>query len=306
MKKILVIGSTVTDVIINLDHLPKTEEDVNASSQKLSLGGCAYNVADMLRHFDVPYSLFSPIGTGLYGDFIKNTLQAKGVSSIVPPVQEENGCCYCFVEADGKRTFTSVRGAEYQFKAEWFNALDADEYDMVYVCGLELEEERGQVIVDFLAQHPHLQVFFAPGPRLMTIKADRMQALFDLHPILHLNKEEAFAYTNTETVNNALVALNKLTKNLVIITDAANGAYLYKDDMVIEVPAFAAKQIDTIGAGDAHIGTIMAVLKKGLSMEQAVVTANHVSACVVEHEGSLLSDENFHAFTQGSFYRTNK
>ena len=303
MKKILVIGSTVTDVIIHLNHLPQTEEDINTSSQTLSLGGCAYNVSDMLRHFNVPYSLFSPIGAGLYGDFIKETLAKKGVCSIIPPIQEENGCCYCLVEDNGKRSFISVRGAEYQFKREWFDALNINDYDMAYVCGLELEEASGELIINFLLEHPQLQIFFAPGPRLTSINAERMQKLFSLHPILHLNKEEAFSYTGTKTINDALTALNKLTQNMVIITDAANGAYAYKEDKIIEVPAFPAKQRDTIGAGDAHIGTIMAVLKKGLSIMQALVTANHISACVVENEGSLLSDEAFHAFTQGAFYR---
>ena len=70
MKKALIIGSTVVDVIVNLvDSLPKTGEDVHVRSQHMSLGGCAYNVSDSVRHFQVPYILFSPVGTGVYGYF---------------------------------------------------------------------------------------------------------------------------------------------------------------------------------------------------------------------------------------------
>ena len=54
MKQVLVIGSTVTDVIIHVDHLPKTSEDIHVIGQTMSLGGCAYNVSDMIRHFQVP------------------------------------------------------------------------------------------------------------------------------------------------------------------------------------------------------------------------------------------------------------
>lgn len=47
MKKVLIIGSTVVDIIVNLvDSLPKTGEDVHIRSQHMSLGGCAYNVSD--------------------------------------------------------------------------------------------------------------------------------------------------------------------------------------------------------------------------------------------------------------------
>ena len=66
MKKVLVIGSTVADVIIRLDKLPTTGGDVNVRGQKMSMGGCAFNVSQAIAYFDVPYLLFSPIGTGVY------------------------------------------------------------------------------------------------------------------------------------------------------------------------------------------------------------------------------------------------
>ena len=66
MKKALIIGSTVVDVIVNLvDSLPTTGEDVHVRSQHMSLGGCAYNVSDSVRHFQIPYILFSPVGRSL-------------------------------------------------------------------------------------------------------------------------------------------------------------------------------------------------------------------------------------------------
>ena len=74
MKNVLVIGSTVIDVIIQIDHLPSAQEDVHVQHQHMSLGGCAYNVSDMIRHFGVPYTLFSPVGTGAYGDFVRTQI----------------------------------------------------------------------------------------------------------------------------------------------------------------------------------------------------------------------------------------
>ena len=41
MQKILLIGSTCVDVIIEIDHLPKTAEDIQPKRQTLALGGCA-------------------------------------------------------------------------------------------------------------------------------------------------------------------------------------------------------------------------------------------------------------------------
>ena len=50
MKKVLVIGSTVADVIIRLDKLPTTGGDVNVRGQKMSMGGCAFNVSQAIAY----------------------------------------------------------------------------------------------------------------------------------------------------------------------------------------------------------------------------------------------------------------
>ena len=152
MKKILVIGSTVADVIVNLDVLPKTAEDVHIKSQSVALGGCAHNVSDMIGHYNVPYDLFSPVGTGIYGDFVRKRLAEKGVTSTAPTSDMANGCCYCFVESSGERTFIVEHGAEYLFEPEWFSGLKTEDYASVYVCGLEIEEKTGDVVVDFRSE----------------------------------------------------------------------------------------------------------------------------------------------------------
>ena len=48
MKPALIIGSTCVDVIINIHHLPKTEEDIHPTSQSMAIGGCAFN-ADVYK-----------------------------------------------------------------------------------------------------------------------------------------------------------------------------------------------------------------------------------------------------------------
>ena len=81
MKNVLVIGSTVVDVIIQIDHLPSAQEDVHVQHQHMSLGGCAYNVSDMIRHFGVPYTLFSPVGTGAYRKMVAATVLSRRMVS---------------------------------------------------------------------------------------------------------------------------------------------------------------------------------------------------------------------------------
>ncbi len=293
MKQVLVIGSTVTDVIIHVDHLPKTSEDIHVIGQTMSLGGCAYNVSDMIRHFQVPYILFSPIGKGTYGHFVRQALSRKGVKSPIPTPEQENGCCYCFVEASGERTFVCHRGAEYRFRPEWFELLDTDAIDSVYICGLEIEESTGTHIVRFLEEHPKLQVYFAPGPRIQVLSSDILSRIFALSPILHLNETEAREYTRRQTAKEAAQILYAKTGNAVIITLGDRGSCCKTAEKTAYIPGVKAKQTDTIGAGDSHIGAVIARLKQGATMEEAVADANRVAAAVVGTSGALLSDEAF-------------
>lgn len=294
MKQVLVIGSTVTDVIIHLDHLPKTSEDVHVISQTMSLGGCAYNVSNMIRLYQVPYILFSPIGKGIYGHFVREALSEKGVKSPIPTPEQENGCCYCFVEASGERTFVCHRGAEYRFRPEWFDLLDEDAIDSAYICGLEIEESTGTHIVRFLEDHPALQVYFAPGPRIQVLPSEILSRIFALSPILHLNEEEALEYTGESTVEAAAQALYEKIHNAVIITLGERGAYYRSTEKAFFVPGVETERTaDTIGAGDSHIGTIIARLKQGASMEEAVADANRIAAAVVGTSGALLPDSYF-------------
>lgn len=294
MKKILVIGSTVADIIINLDYLPSTAQDVNIKSQEMSLGGCAYNVSDMIHHFGVPYRLFSPVGTGLYGDFVRNQLAAKGLASPMPTPDQPNGCCYCFVENSGERTFVCDHGAEYLFYKEWFDTLKMEKVSSIYICGLEIEDQTGSTIVDFLEANSSIPVFFAPGPRICFIDPLLMERIFALHPVVHLNEDELCGFTGAAALEEGAKALFSLTGNTVIVTHGAEGAYYYDGEEFIHVPPVKAeKVVDTIGAGDSHIGTVMACLAKGKSTYEAIKTANAVSSLVVSKKGATLSEKEF-------------
>ena len=294
MGKILVIGVTCVDVVINVDHLPATAEDVLVRGQQMTLGGCAFNAYWVMHALGEPAILFSPIGTGAYGDFVRAHLAAEGISSPADDATDENGCCYCFVEDGGERTFVAYHGADYLYRAEWFDRIDASEVDFVYVCGLEIEEPTGPIIVDFLERRcGGKTIFFTPGPRPDKVPVDLLDRIYDLHPILHLNDAEAqasaerIAGAEMVAARGAASVLAERTRSLVLVTLGSEGCYYEAGPtrgMVAGEPA--RRVVDTIGAGDAHIGAVMARLHRGDGIEAALACANRVSAAVVGTAGA--------------------
>jgi len=296
---LLFIGSTVADVIIRTPHLPYTGDDVNITSQQVSLGGCAYNAFHTARVTGLADCvLFSPVGTGIWGDWVRNALAQRGVAPAIPPVDTPNGCCYCLVEPNGERTFLCEHGAEYAFRQEWFESLPA--FGGVYVCGLENEEPTGDVILDWLEKHPPKRLYFAPGPRILHIPPEKMARLMALRAVFHLNEAELCHFTRCDDVPQAARMLHSLTHSDVIVTLGERGAYVLHDEGDALVPGYPARVVDTIGAGDAHIGTVMAYEAAGCRLVDAVQQANLVSAAVVSQSGAELSPETYRMIKESS------
>ncbi|HEL1661937.1 TPA: carbohydrate kinase family protein [Streptococcus suis] len=282
MGKCLVIGSTVCDVMIYLDALPGRQGDAHIKKQVMSLGGCAFNVVNILHHLGVEYDFISPVGTGIYGTFVKDNLYKLGIQTPIS-LDGANGCCYCFVESDGERTFLSDHGVEYSFDPSWLDGYDLSQYDYVYVCGLEVEEDTGQALVDWLKTCGR-PVIFAPGPRGNLIPEKRMAELLELSPILHLNEQETLSLSQETDIKTAIRVLYGKTKQLLIVTRGSDGAVAF-DGVWNEAPSVPTEIVDTVGAGDSHVGAMMAALATEKSIIDSLVFANRVASQVIATQG---------------------
>lgn len=290
MKRLLIIGSTCVDVILRLDHLPTTGEDMHPV-QRFAMGGCAFNVAQVPKAYDVDLCFVTPIGDhGVFSDFVRAHLSNAGFRGPITVPDSENGCCYCLVERSGERTFLSVHGVEYSFHAEYMDAFAGERFDFTYICGLEVEEKTGGELVAWLEAHPDIAgtVVYAPGPRGIEVDAARTARILAMHPILHLNEQEAQALADAETdpVLSAAQALHAKTQNMVVVTRGADGVlWISADGSVHTAPSVPATVVDTIGAGDSHCGAVLTGLTLGWTEEDTMRFANQVASEVVAQEG---------------------
>jgi sugar/nucleoside kinase (ribokinase family) len=295
MKQTLVLGSTVVDVLLSVPAVPRRGDDVNITAREYRIGGCAYNVFKTLRLFKSPALLCSPVGQGVFGDMVKKHFEKEGMEAFAS-IDEENGCCYCLVEPDGERSFLSLHGAEYRFYRSWMEGIDYSRTGSVFICGLEVEESTGNEIIDFVYERPELELFFAPGPRIKLIPKKKMERIFNRRdssnngPLIHLNQTEAFRFTGKRALDEAAKFLAGKTGNRVVITLGERGCYClektWREGRYVQ--GFPAKVIDTVGAGDAHCGALIACLKAGMGLEEACLKANRIGAAVVGIKGAVL------------------
>jgi sugar/nucleoside kinase (ribokinase family) len=234
------------------------------------------------------------VGGGVYGGMVRDWLAAGGLAPFIN-LDEDNGCCYCLIEADGERTFLSLHGAEYRFSRSWMADLDYSQIDSIFICGIDVEDPSGSEIAAFAREHPGLDLYFAPGPRIRHIPPDRLDALLrprapgGLGPVLHLNLAEARDFTRRDSPQAAGEALFRITRNDVVITLGAQGCYYRgREDGEGFKPGLPVTPLDTVGAGDAHCGAVIACRKAGLPLPAACEKANALGAAVTGVRGATV------------------
>lgn len=291
--KTLVVGAAMIDMVMVMDRLPKSGEDKLCEKSSIEVGGCAYNVANTLSNLQCEHDLCVPVGSGPYGSIIESALKKRGYDILIKDKQKDNGYCMCMVEDNGERTFVTFQGIEGDFQTEWFENLDMKEYDNVYVAGYQACNDSGEVLSKWLQTLKNKNIYFAPGPVICNIRESVMDRILSTNPILHINEKEAFDYTGQDTMQECLKRLYGKNHNLVIVTMGEKGVMCYDGKDIYTVPSSKAVVVDTIGAGDSHVGAFIGGQSQGMGIEDSLRLANKIAADIVGVYGPTMDKKTF-------------
>lgn len=166
-KRVLIIGSAFVDMVINVQEMPRAGADVEGDYRCTTVGGCSFNVADVLYKLDLPFESYMPVGEGRFADLVAQALTERGYPVHREAGEGDNGWCLSLADASGERTFISMFGLERRMKPDWFERFDIESFDYFYVSGYQAEGENGRVILEALSRkRPDAVVVFDPGPRV--------------------------------------------------------------------------------------------------------------------------------------------
>ncbi|MFS0782025.1 PfkB family carbohydrate kinase [Bacillus sp. 1P06AnD] len=291
--KSLLIGAAVVDIIMRIPKLPEKGGDIYCSGKHVTVGGCAFNVANILRGFNVEYSLLVPVGEGMNASIVRKGIEENGHQILIYDPEMDNGQCLCLVEDDGERTFITTLGIEGHFKKEWLETIMGSDYENIYFDGYQMCSDGAASIVEWLEKQADKRLFFAPGPVIQSIDKELMERICALHPIVHLNEREAQLFTGQTEIESAVQQLFNHSQNKLFVTLGAEGTLFYDGCEMMRIEGESAAAVDTIGAGDSHVAAIMAALSLGYNDIQACSIANKVAAKMVQTEGPTLRQQDF-------------
>lgn len=288
-RPITIVGAAVIDVIADAYALPWRGCDIELQQQSVNIGGCALNIAVALKRLGMEADNALPVGQGVWADIIRNNMAREGLSSRIDGVTGDNGWCLALVEPDGERTFMSFSGVENQWNPTWLAQLTVPPQSLVSLSGYQLASPCGEVLVHWLESLRDITPYIDFGPRIADIPETLMQRIMACKPVISLNRQEAEIAAErfrlpvaTEAFGQAW--LKKFAMPLIVRHHEEGAWYFSAEEQGLAAP-FPVAVVDTIGAGDSHVGGTLAGLASGWTLGESVLLGNAVASWVVGHRG---------------------
>ena len=284
--KIVVAGSSNTDMILQVDHIPRPGETI--------LGGrfsMAANQAVAAARAGGDVALLARVGDDLFGQqaiegFRRDRINVAGV---VRDSQQPSGVALIFVADSGENSIGVASGANAHLSSSDMEAASQQiAAAEVLVMQLEIPIETVARAAEIAAQHA-VRVILDPAPA-QPLPAELLRCVDILTP----NEHEAQQLTGIEVTGpeSAAVAADSLRKqgaDTVIVTLGASGALVADPTFTGLVPGYRVEPLDTTAAGDVFNGALAVALAEGTPIADAVRFANAGAAVSVTRLGAQLS-----------------
>lgn len=289
MKKILVIGPTTLDFVSHVDSFPKGNEEMNFEPQYNRLSGTGWNCAKLLKPFDLSYHLISSVGSGIYGDMVKEA----SIKEEIPLMEYEgiHGCTYTMVDQEGNYRYMIIPGIEYIFPYDAIESLDLDDYDTFVFSGDIFEELSDELI--YLIESFEGELVFIPGSRVVMLEKELLAYLYSFHPTIVLSQEELLSLTDhiyQDVISSAQLYAQKTQAKIFVSTLEGELLYLDKENEII-LPNESKKSIDLSGVTDAIGASYILGNKLGLSLRDTLKVCAHSASMIAASENTTLNTQ---------------
>jgi ribokinase len=307
---VIVFGSINMDLVTQTPRLPVAGETLLGSNFFTTPGGKGANQAVALARLGVATQMVGRVGADAFGQELLAGLKAAGVQTdhVLIDKESHSGVAVITVADEGQNQIIGVLGANGQMGKEDVERLERLLPEAEALL-LQLEIPVSTVRAAAKAAHDAgVQVILDPAP----VQTTDLDDLYPLVDILVPNEVEAsqlvgFSVNDEKSATRAASILRQQGVGTVIVKLGDRGALCTTADETFLVPPFSVEAVDTVAAGDAFAGGLVAALIEGLPLRQAVVWGAAAGALAVTKFGAqtAMSDRStFDAFLQGRGVRS--
>jgi ribokinase len=289
---ICVVGSINLDMNAYVDRFPKVGETMHGQRFTTGYGGKGANQAVMAARMGGAVTFVGSVGDDIFGRDMLANMAAEGISTeyITTSAGLSSGVAVITISEQGDNTIIVVAGANGRVDATAVSAAwDAIAASRVLVCQLEIPLD-GTRLALRKARAAGVLTIFNPAPA----GSDLPDELFELSDICCPNETEAEILTGirVKTVEDAEAAAQRLLARgaqNVIITLGARGSLLVNQAGAQHIETEVVQPVDTVGAGDAFVGSLAYFLAGGKALPDAIRRANQIASISVQYAGAQSS-----------------
>ncbi len=290
-KKIVVVGSCNTDMVIKADRLPVPGETILGGTFFMNPGGKGANQAVAAARMGGNVTLISKTGNDVFGKQSVMLYTAENIKTdyIFSDPKHPSGVALITVDAQGENCIVVASGANASLSPSDIDkaSTEIEGADLI-LMQLEIPIETVEYVAE-KAQKKGIKVILNPAPA-RALSDNLLRNLYIIIP----NKSEAeilsgIKVTDIESAKLAANIISAKGVNIVVITLGSQGALIKENDDFQFVDALKVEALDTTAAGDTFCGSVCVGLSEGKSVLESVKLAARAAAITVTRMGAQSS-----------------
>lgn len=289
--------------------------DINTSLEsgrtfQKKAGGAPANVAVAVSRLGGKVSYAGSVGSDAFGDFLKNTLEQEHIGTqFLYRSKKNTTLAFVSLKQDGERDFEFSRGADADLHLSQAleNELAQSKIAHFGSATAFLQGALGRTYTTLMEKTGQYDVLFSLDPNYRDGLFSKNKAYFidcilkavPMADIVKVSEEELELITGAAGIQEGADKLFELGCKHVLVTLGSKGAYYKTAEFETQVPALEIQPVDTTGAGDAFIGSVLvqllnedkpkACLDDPSKMDVILKNAALVGACTCEKFGAMES-----------------
>jgi len=290
MGKIVVIGSSNTDMVVSSPKMPVPGETVMGNDFDIIPGGKGANQAVAAARAGGDVTFIAKVGEDDFGRNAVVGYDAEKINTdnIFIDPNKPSGIAVIIVEEEtAQNSIVVASGANGCLSVDDIKSVEnvISEADVVLIQ-LEIQLEVVEYSLKLAKQHGATTIL---NPAPAQFLSDEILSLVD---IITPNESETQILTglssdSDEDIKEAADKLLNKVNDTVLVTLGSKGVYfISKSDGADFVPTIKVEAVDTTAAGDVFNGYFATALAGGKSYKEAIKIANKAAAISVTRKGA--------------------
>ncbi|TVQ53717.1 MAG: ribokinase [Spirulina sp. DLM2.Bin59] len=287
--KVLVLGSINMDLVVKTPRLPQAGETLIGHEFFSTFGGKGANQAVALARLGIPVAFIGKVGGDDFGETLQLALHAAKVETTGLGVDPEvnSGVASIVVSATGENTIACAAGANStvgEMELAYLRQQLPEAAWLIMDLGIPMAVV-GEAIA--AAQAAQVPVLIDPAPATEPLPLEFCTGIEILTP----NEVEAsqlvgFPVRDPESAAAAAAVIQGWGITTVLITLGGQGVWWAGPEGAQLIPALPVEVVDTVAAGDAFNGALIAALVEGKTVGEAIAWGNAAGALAVTKSGA--------------------